>query len=304
MSMKLTCAALNSEKKVFDFIVESWAHVYVTDLTNAMMWENKRHEDASRNLRESLDKISEELTRKAAERVEKETKLMELEHLVSQLLAINESLVGELGGKKAFAKVPIKKKKRKVKSDVVLVPRVASVSTASTDAKLRKPKPSNVEHLKSVHEMYANIAKSITSGKVYKKTVTKKTSGKETSMKKRLTKVKNLSQKLNSASVPDSNVYKLKVNIPSVSSSLDKFDAKFCDLVSEEQLAQEKDEMQGVIKSLEEEFDELNDQYRRLLSSKDVSDDGASEELVSVIQKMHKKGEQLRALKSPTKNAK
>ena len=269
------------------------------------MWENKRHEDESRNLRMSLDKISEELTQKAAERLEKETKVMELEHLVSQLLAINESLVSELGGKKSPAKITLKKKKKKTKSDVVLVPRVASVSTASTDAKLRKPKPTNAEHLKSVHEMYANIAKSITTGKVCKKAVAKKTSGKETSMKKRLTKVKNLSQKITSSSVPDSNVYKLKVNIPSVSSSLDKFDAKFGDLVSEEQLAQEKDEMQGVIKSLEEEFDELNEQYRRLLSSKDASDDGTSEELVSVIQKMHKKGEQLRALKSsPSKNNK
>jgi hypothetical protein len=92
-----------------------------------------------------------------------------------------------------------------------------------------------------------------------------------------------------------------------------------------------KEEIQGVIASLEEEFNELNAQYRRLLNSvqtpqgadvsmaKSTSGSGydsshvsdriakqeniqaQAEEIVHVIQQLHKKGEQLRALKSPTK---
>ena len=69
--------------------------------------------------------------------------------------------------------------------------------------------------------------------------------------------------------------------------------------------------LQGVIYSLEEEFTALNDQYRLLLSSikgNTTSTGGSSpvdimkeEELVTIIQKLHKKGEQLRSLKSPSK---
>jgi myosin heavy subunit len=78
-------------------------------------------------------------------------------------------------------------------------------------------------------------------------------------------------------------------------------------------------DMQGVISALEEEFDQLNLEYRRLLSSVQTSDTATGHgtdlarhtapmtqesiekqagELVSVIQKLHKKGEQLRTLKS------
>ena len=80
-----------------------------------------------------------------------------------------------------------------------------------------------------------------------------------------------------------------------------------------------KADMQGVISALEEEFDQLNLEYRRLLSSVQNSESTAGNgtdlaampfpatsesiekqagELVNVIQKLHRKGEQLRTLKS------
>jgi hypothetical protein len=63
--------------------------------------------------------------------------------------------------------------------------------------------------------------------------------------------------------------------------------------------------LQQVIASLEEEFSQLNEHYRGLLSSVKTqsasSESRQAEELVAVIQKLHKKGEQLRALKSPTR---
>lgn len=67
-------------------------------------------------------------------------------------------------------------------------------------------------------------------------------------------------------------------------------------------------DLDSVIKSLEDEFLGLNNQYRKLLTTVN-KDDGAgkeAEELVSVINKLHKKGEQLRKLRtghSPMKEA-
>ena len=63
--------------------------------------------------------------------------------------------------------------------------------------------------------------------------------------------------------------------------------------------------LQSVILSLEEEFLVLNDQYRSLLSSiklqSPANEVQQEEELVNIIQRLHRKGEQLRNLKSPTK---
>lgn len=62
-------------------------------------------------------------------------------------------------------------------------------------------------------------------------------------------------------------------------------------------------DLHGVISSLEEEFDSLNAQYRHLLSSANThspaENPSQADELVAVIQKLQRKGEQLRALKSP-----
>ena len=79
-------------------------------------------------------------------------------------------------------------------------------------------------------------------------------------------------------------------------------------------------DMQHVISALEEEFDQLNLEYRRLLNNVQTNETSTSNgadlirpstlsttqesvekqagDLVAVIQKLHKKGEQLRALKS------
>ena len=71
-------------------------------------------------------------------------------------------------------------------------------------------------------------------------------------------------------------------------------------------------DLQVVIQSLEEEFQSLNSQYRTLLKTVSSPARGAAEEdgfaadekegqLVEVIQKLHKRGEMLRKLKSPTR---
>lgn len=73
-------------------------------------------------------------------------------------------------------------------------------------------------------------------------------------------------------------------------------------------------ELHSMIGTLEDEFNDLNRQYRRLLSNvsagsgsevpeslSEQSIDTRAQEIVQVIQKLHEKGEQLRVLKSPTR---
>jgi hypothetical protein len=64
-------------------------------------------------------------------------------------------------------------------------------------------------------------------------------------------------------------------------------------------------DMAKTITTLESEFDDLNRQYRAILGtvqSSDVADETErAEELINIIQKLHKKGEQLRAMRSPAK---
>ena len=62
-------------------------------------------------------------------------------------------------------------------------------------------------------------------------------------------------------------------------------------------------EVDDVILSLEEEFSDLNDQYRSMISSAHAQstphlETKQTDDFVSVIKKLHRKGEQLRALKT------
>ena len=63
--------------------------------------------------------------------------------------------------------------------------------------------------------------------------------------------------------------------------------------------------LQGVINSLEDEFYQLSNQYKETLSNIKAKIPGSEipleEELLSIIQRLHKKGEQLKTLKSPAK---
>ena len=100
-----------------------------------------------------------------------DAKLMELDQLVGQLLAVNESLVAQLTGKPLKHEVRVKAKKTKKKS--APLPRAAGLTTVSTDAskvtkfaqrshqKLVQVQNEDVEALTSMHKMYANIAKSL-----------------------------------------------------------------------------------------------------------------------------------------------
>jgi hypothetical protein len=104
------------------------------------------------------------------------------------------------------------------------------------------------------------------------------------------------------------------------SSSILKSSASYVGVGSQRrQESVSKAEIQGVISSLEDEFESLNLQYKRLLNNVQApsalsGDSGhygsaaamgeqniqaQAEEIVAVIQQLHRKGEQLRNLKSP-----
>lgn len=316
------------------------------DLANSIMWENKRHETEVETLSNRIHSLQEDITKQSREKAKNDTKIFELDQLIAQLLAVNESLVAQLSGKPKSKKVPTKvdqKKRTKASSSrkrSSSVPRVANVTTAACDAakvskyETRKPthmitvRNEEVEQLKNLHSMYSNIAKSVLDNSSLSKRTSHSSSGyRHESPRVRTTRI---SSKKQSAPVSDNEMSSIlgsdlkddsHVNIrylstpqesarsssPFLRSSVSDIEG-IAKLRSSSPLLQMKKEkssdIQDVISSLEDEFDSLNSKYRRLMAS--VQSDTPSlesqkaEELINVIQSMHKKGEQLRALKSPS----
>lgn len=313
------------------------AHQKEKDLSTAMLWESKRHEEEMHKLKVKMDSLSHEMSDSSILRVEKEAKLVELDHLVGQLLSVNESLVSQLSnqmttrGKKttksasASTTTATKKKKKTTSRTRNVVPRAATLGTASTDAKaaaaeeLRRSRSielrrnasvasenaQTAERLQSMHDMYVSIASSITGknmGKV-------KNASRPSSAGKKTTRIKG--RKLEGRSVSslggdvehpsslDLDLFEKKYNLSSADMQQTQSDVTPSPTDSHGKGA---NELQSVIDALEEEFQALNAQYQQILSSSPTGNtEERSRELVSVIQRLHKKGEQLRALKSPAK---
>ena len=330
------------------------------DLANTMVWETKRHEDEMNSLTKKLKSLQDELNLALQEKQGSDAKQVELDQLVTQLLGVNEALVSQLSGKGTNRPIsaPTMKLKKKKQVKNPLVPRVAGVTTVALEAartvkyddrrqsQLIPVRTDDLEHLKSLHKMYANIANSMNDDKSkkkkssddYKTTKTKKPitrlGKKKSEMKSKGSSSSSILTTTKSNGIP-STTLSHKVRIPTPSAS---FDYLMQDDSEEEDdddnnnddddndnrpksapstvhhyttrstkttTAPANDELQEIISSLEDEFDSLNNQYRRLLSSVQTTspdmESSQAEELVSVIQKLHKKGEILRSLKSPKK---
>lgn len=54
-----------------------------------MVWETKRHEDEVRNLKYKVDSLSSEMNSYSTQRIEKETKIVELDHLFSLFVEVH-----------------------------------------------------------------------------------------------------------------------------------------------------------------------------------------------------------------------
>jgi len=331
------------------------------DLANTMVWETKRHDDEMISLNKKLKSLQDELNLAIQEKQLSDSKQVELDQLVTQLLGVNEALVSQLSGKSTSSKpisLPSSSKLKKKQPIKGLVPRVAGVTTVALEAartvkyderrqsQLIPVRTDDLEHLKNLHKMYANIASNVTNDKSKKK----KSSDdyKQSKTKKPLTRLgkkkSELKSKVSSSSssvtttktngIP-STTLNHKVRIPTPSASFDYLmqddsddndddedyeeeeihhhhrpasapaSSNYSTRSSAKPTAPANDELQEIISSLEDEFDSLNNQYRRLLSSVQTTssdlESSQAEELVSVIQKLHKKGEILRSLKSPKK---
>jgi hypothetical protein len=275
-----------------------------------MVWETRRHEEEIYALKSRIESLTNEASVSSLQRVERESKLVELDHLIGQLLGVNETLVNQLSQRgvtsSASPRVPSTSAAKKKRS--LSAPRMAPNSDPAPIAKSTKDKKpvSKVSSSKAMsgtgtgglhdmHEMYVSLAKQITG----KESAGLAQPGKKkriTSMKQRALKGKSTPPPL---PTPDDYSY--------ASSTMDSLSRRSVGSYPPPRPPTATHELQGVIQSLEEEFELLNRQYQHLLqpklgSSPAYGQEERSRELVSVIQRLHKKGEQLRALRtSPQK---
>lgn len=319
-----------------------------------MIWETKHHDEEIKSLKSEMQRLQQQLSQITLERNENQAKLIELDHLVGQLLNVNESLVNQLSARPAIRSARYiidstpslasktansSEKGRSRSASKKTVPRVAMVGTASSDirveenARIKRPSSAtrirreedelNAERLKGMHDMYVNIARNVIGDGSM--AIGKKSNGsnglvtgskkKDTAMKQRMEKTKSKKSSLKSNSLFDLSGFDQKYGLDSSHFSQDEPSA--INLLSSNGLSSPKEngannttssDLKAVIASLEEEFEALNIQYHTILSSSSEARRGGqdkggdtSEQLVSVIQKLHRKGEQLRALKSPSK---
>jgi hypothetical protein len=314
-----------------------------------------------------------ELSEASQEKGLLDTKLVELDQLVAQLLSLNESLVLQLSGRplkggllSSALKGKLKKRKDKEKA-----PRAAALSTAASDGNkttkyLARPnsqlipvKSNDVEQMKAMHKMFASMAKSLRKSNnsshlksrpspSQSQSQSQSQSGKKSSVfsshsvgsagsdengraATRMSRKKSsrASSDEDASSHPSSRPHPREVRLPKPTVTFDASDGELAEtsylgMSSSERgrsppsrsTASSSKDMQTVIASLEDEFDGLNRQYRRLLTDVQASNtvtggsveqdvlsaehiQAQAEEIVNVIQKLHQKGEQLRMLKSP-----
>lgn len=320
-----------------------------------------------------------------------DSKTIELDQLVAHLLSLNENLVAQLSGRPLKLTSTTKTAKKKKKTAVEKPPRAAAVTTVASEAgkttkfasrsgaHLVPIKSDDVEQLKAMHKMYANMAKSLRKNSPSKSRRSKSPSRVPTRMSsKKSSSVaggslaegrydsdidRNTESLATTRSFSATGGSRGEVYLPRPVISYDPSDSDAHDEHGTSYLSHHSTtlrrslsdshlqgaasssygvgvdisspghnqsshtayhhpsssgggsskDMQQVISTLEEEFDGLNRQYRRLLSNVQASNtvpsendlssaeriQAQAEEIVSVIQKLHQKGEQLRLLKSP-----
>lgn len=238
-------------------------------------------------------------------------------------MSVNESLVARLSGKSVSSKAVSPKLAATTKKKKSPAPSQQKAQASNRVAESTKtPAFDDVQNLHGMHKMYVKIAESIMDTKSLNSTRKIPTPASEGdvigSQGKSSTLLKSRKIQLKGSQNDDRSVLNSSydVQIPSVlfenrhPSLNDEF------MVNEgNSLANissygrglksyQNSDIEDVILSLEEEFSTLNDQYRSLLSSAQALSPSSAEikqgdDLVAVIQKLHRKGEQLRALKSP-----
>jgi hypothetical protein len=286
-----------------------------SDFAQTILWDAKLREEGIDELNNKLRSLQNNLSAVVHEKSLVETKLIELDQLVGQLLSVNESLVGMLSGKPLKMSTPKRIHKKK------------SITNSPPKGDIHNSKGSmpgfdDTKNLHGMHKMYVKLANSITdldSPDSARKIIRKPTSDGDIGMNRLKSSTLLKSRKIQgkSESRDDSNVLNntYDIQVPSVSFEMkhpnvdedslnnniqnnwngNRFDGEYTGLKS--------GDIKDVIESLEMEFSNLNDQYRALLVSAQaktyfVGGNDQADDLVAMIQKLHVKREQLRALKS------
>jgi hypothetical protein len=286
-----------------------------TDFAQTILWDAKRREEEIDELNNKLRSLQNNLSSVVHEKSLVETKLIELDQLVGQLLSVNASLVARLSGKPLKMSTPKRIQKKK------------SAANSPPKGDIHNPTGSmpdfdDTKNLHGMHKMYVKLANSITdvdSPNTMRKIIRKPSSDGNIGMNRLKSSTLLKSRKIQgkSASGDDSSILNntYDIQVPSVSFEMkhpyvdedsvddsvqkigngNRFDGEYTGLKS--------GDIKDVIESLEMEFSNLNDQYRTLLVSAQaktyfIGGNEQSDDLVAMIQKLHVKREQLRALKS------
>ena len=295
-----------------------------SDLGQTILWETKRHEGDMDILGSKFRTLQNDLFAAVHDKNILEIKLVELDQLVGQLLSVNESLVVRLSGK-PLTKAPtqsskttvIKKKKVPVQHSSRATTSTQTASNSTTNTTF-----DDVKNLHGMHKMYVNLAHTITAPLVpstLKKVrgassggvVTGKVLNSSTLMRNK----KNQSPDDHVNYNDESSTTNVSVRIPSIFMdnrfNVDESmtDGQYSNTSHSGNFGTtrhgQNSDIEGLITSLEEEFNMLNVDYRHLLelaqAQPSTTESSLADDLVAVIQKLHKKGEQLRALKAPNR---
>lgn len=285
-----------------------------SDFAQTILWDAKRREEVIDELNDKLRALQSKLSSVVHEKTLVETKLIELDQLVGQLLSVNESLVGRLSGKPLKTSMP--KRILKKKNTANLSPKVdVQISKGSL------PDFDDAKNLHGMHKMYVKLANSISdadsshSGKKVMRKPAFDDAG--SNGPKSSTLLKSRKSQVKSTTKDESSSLKksYEIQVPSVSFEMNHLDVdedSGNNSVKNVDIANDFDRgytglksgnIKDVIESLEMEFSSLNDQYRALLASAQAktyfaAGNDQADDLVAMIQKLHVKREQLRALKS------
>jgi hypothetical protein len=311
----------------------------VIDLTETVMWETKCREEDMEVLSNKLLSLQNNLSNLSHEKSVVQAKLTDLDQLVGQLLLTNESLVARLSNRHSAAAQPSSSNQnsmgRKPKYSQSNNFPNNSVHTLLTSASFRdKEEASNYslhsgslgstqppDHLQNMHRMYVDLAKNIT-GESRPSNGDQRTGtlmsrrGEKGNISSFASQQHETCEEGDRPEYEDHNLshsrdFMTQEDGDALESFHDGYSSSFIRGGNSPNSGRGRDrdipemDLQGVISSLEEEFSTLNYQYRQVLSNITAKVPGSEipqeTELVHIIQKLHKKGEQLRTLKSPHK---
>ena len=294
-------------------LIDTLYHIFCfIDLGQSILWKTRRQEEDIDELSRKFCSLQNDFTAVLHEKTVVETKFVELDQLVGQLLSVNESLVVRLSGKPFVKEATLKNGIAKKKKTTVASTKIAP-PTSIIDS--RRVSFDEAKNLHGMHKMYVKLARGVRDTASHNPVGKTGGSGNQSKSATLIGSRKILTKgsfKIDNDTYNDT----YDIEIPSVLYDTRHQEPNDDSIYNDGQHsfssrrytsdfkgpAPQNREVEDVILSLEEEFSDLNDQYRTLISSAHAQsslplETKQTDDFVSVIKKLHRKGEQLRALK-------